>query len=219
MSQHDLHMGLKMMAQLNSVIKDTHGNLSVRYDEKTVYIKPSGMQYDQIGYWDLCWGNVDGSEWQKNKRKPSVDLKHHLSIYRRHPWIKAICHTHSPYAAAFAAAKLALPCYTTEQADYFGGDVLLVPFADYDEWGDMVEIVEGERAVLLESHGVLTFGSTPIEAVNLAAALESCAEKNFLVRMLNSTLQNPCDVLPAAVRTRWHKRYLESYGQDRPSGE
>src|SRR5258708_2826982 len=90
---------LYLMARSGDVIRDTHGNVSCLDDDGTVWIKPSGMEYGSIHLDDLCTYDLQtGGPIGVFSRKPSVDLPHHLSVYRRHPWVRSVCHTHSPYA-------------------------------------------------------------------------------------------------------------------------
>jgi L-ribulose-5-phosphate 4-epimerase len=210
----ELLAGLKSMAKRNDVIRDTHGNLSVMNRcSGMVYIKPSGMPYEDIEAHDVCGICIsDGLQETGLPRKPSVDTVHHLEIYRRAPHIRAICHTHSPYATVFAIGTRGIPILCTEQADYFGGPIRCVPYHDLDTWGAHAVPKEGEKALLLGNHGALTFGSTPKEAVNLAIALENVAQKTYLALMLHDR-SGFVYKLPADEVRKWHERYNNVYGQ------
>jgi L-ribulose-5-phosphate 4-epimerase len=202
---------LKLMSSMNDVIKDTHGNVSCILPGGVIWIKPSGMPYDSITREDICaYAIVDGHDLGMSKRKPSVDLPHHLSIYQRHNWVGAICHTHSPYATAFAMSGEDIECACTEQADYFGGDIHCRGYRDLDSWGPALELDRGEKAVLLGSHGCLTFADSPVQAVKLAAALENVAQKTFLARNIRPRRERS---LPEAEVAKWHQRYTNVYGQ------
>lgn len=211
---------LHKMAELNNVIQDTHGNVSQKYEHEPsrnytnniigFHIKPSGMEYRQIVLEDVCNIRVSGYHSVYNERKPSVDSVHHGEIYKRCNWIKAICHTHSPYAVAFAGMNSPIRCYLTEHADYFGKTVRCAPYSDLNNWGkDVAEFLqEGEKAVLLGNHGVLTFGDNAIQAVKRAAALENIAMKNYLIETFKRA--KPLD--EEEVK-KWHERYNNVYGQ------
>src|SRR5437773_6544096 len=101
----------------------SEGNASTIDDAGThVSIKPSGIPYDAITQDDLvvlslCGQRIAGA------RAPSVDAPAHLAIYRRHPWAKAIIHTHSPYATIFAQRREPIPCLGTTHADEFAGPI------------------------------------------------------------------------------------------------
>jgi L-ribulose-5-phosphate 4-epimerase len=200
---------LNIMAKSQGIIEDTHGNVSYR-DDFSFTIKPSGMEYAEIRYDDLVdidmhTGAVDG------RRKPSVDAEHHRAIYLRNPGVGAICHTHSPYATAFAIAGRDMQVNCTEHADYFGHAIRCLPFASLDRWG-WIDLKGTEGAVLLANHGVLTFSRyrDPVAAVKLAIALEMIAKKYMLAAQLHWALPEPLDAYEVS---KWHDRYQNRYGQ------
>ena len=219
MSENEVHprvllvRGLHTLAENRDVIKDTHGNLSAR-DGDTVYIKPSGVEYGTVTVDNVFACDVIGRHGGGPLR-PSVDLPHHLYIYRNHPDVRAICHTHSPYATAFALAGRDIECCSTEQADYFGADVRCLPYADLYVWGqEVAEAREGdENAFLLYRHGALTFGKDPMEAVRRAVALENIAQKMWLAQGLRSMWNSN---MPREEVRKWHDRYRSVYGQRDP---
>jgi L-ribulose-5-phosphate 4-epimerase len=197
---------LNIMAKSQNIIEDTHGNVSYR-DDFSFQIKPSGMEYAEIRHDDLVDVNIHTGD-VTGRRKPSVDAEHHRSIYLRNPGVGAICHTHSPYATAFAIRGEDLSVLCTEHADYFGHPIRCLPFASLDRWG-WIDLKAGERAVLLGRHGVLTFARerNPVSAVKLAIALEAIAKKYLLSRAM---FLDPLDDYEVQ---KWHDRYQNRYGQ------
>jgi len=210
--EKELIKAFKLMALRNDVLQDTHGNLSVLASDQ-IYIKPSGVPYDEIDIWSICRFQLleNGStvSSKNNGYKPSVDLIHHASIYKNNPHIKSICHTHSPYAVAHAICGLPIDCLCTEHADYFGWRVPCLSYKDLDSWGSDVRILDGARAVLLEHHGALTFSDEPVKAVNLAIQLENVARKNHLAMTLYPKLR----MMAYNESQKWHERYNNVYGQ------
>lgn len=212
-SKIDLVNAFKKMHNAKDVIKDTHGNVSVvNRGEGLIYIKPSGMAYDEITLDDVCMVSLeDGKSIMGSKRKPSVDTEHHRSIYNSYPHINAICHTHSPYATAFAMAGSHIDVYCTEHADYFGHYIHCGQYSDLNNWGKNIFIRSDERAVLLGKHGALTFSTNAEHAVDLAIALENIAQKTFLFEQLAPEDSREC--LKDAEIKKWHERYNTTYGQ------
>lgn len=201
---------LRLMAKRNDVIQDTHGNVSGIEGQRFMWIKPSGVPYDQIEFDSVCGVDFfDGKE--VGKLKPSVDTPHHQSIYINNPQIRAICHTHSPHVVAFAIRRQSIPCTMTEQADYFGGDIECFPYSDLDSWGMNLGKLGDRKAVILGNHGGLTFGKTPVEAVKLAIQLENVARKNVLAGVFD-IVQRWHPLEPEEVK-RWFERYNNVYGQ------
>lgn len=210
---------LLLLGSRTDVVQDTHGNVSAR-EGSHVFIKPSGVPYNDIVPMDVCELTFDEVEegWKLVEGfslKPSVDTVNHVQIYRDNPHVKAICHTHSPYAVAHAIAGMDVKCLSTEQADYFGGDVKCLPYSGMYDWD--VHVLKGERAVLLGGHGVLTFADDPVEAVKLAVELENVARKNFFAATLAAASAHgypPFQVQLNKVEIKnWHKRFTNDYGQ------
>src|SRR5665213_3175917 len=59
---------------------------------------------------------------------PSVDLPHHLYLYRHCADVGGVIHTHSNYATSFALLGKPLPAYLTAMADEFGGEIPCIPY-------------------------------------------------------------------------------------------
>ncbi len=211
--------GLRLMGERQDVFRDTHGNLSYILDSRNLFwIKPSGMAYLDISETDVCSvlvapDSADGKAVSLSQRKPSVDTPHHRVIYQKCPWVGAICHTHSPYASAFAIANRTMYVHSTEHADYFGRPVRCLPYKDLNVWGDNVadELRDNEKAIFLGSHGTLTFAETPMKAVQLALALENIAMKTILSWQVGPRSAGD---LPQEEVEKWHIRYNGGgYGQ------
>lgn len=217
----------KLMAERNDVLQDTHGNLSVRIGDE-IYIKPSGVPFNQIGPKEICriqimWKTASWLTLSENGLRASVDLPHHIQIYRSYPDVTSICHTHSPNVVAHAIIGDDITCCTTEQADYFGSDIKCFPYSDLDSWGRELSVdkywrpittLAGRKAAILQHHGALTLSNDPIKAVNLAIALENVARKNVLAGMLTVPLLEKWRYrLPNEEIAKWHRRYQDVYGQ------
>lgn len=211
-ARQQLAHGLAQMAAQQHVIEDTHGNLSCRRDG-FICIKPSGVEYIHIVPGDVCTLRLDDlSPIFSGHLKPSVDTAQHAQIYRENPWVNSICHTHSPYATAFAIARRSIRVMCTEHADYFGHEIRCCDYAGLDDWGAFVFPEPHERAVLLGGHGVLTFSDDPdpFAAVKLAVAVEAIAKKYVIASGISGVLQS----LEQSEVRRWHDRYTKGgYGQ------
>src|SRR5207249_9327333 len=80
-----------------------------------VLIKPSGMDYHKLRPADIVLTDLEARKI-KGKWKPSVDLPHHLYIYKHRPEIGGIVHTPSNYATCLAVLDQPLPRYLTAVA-------------------------------------------------------------------------------------------------------
>lgn len=225
MLNFELEQAIELIGRNESVFPDSHGNISVYVpDLETVLIKPSGMQMRK--------GYLNGSRFVQaslaaypqiefnSPYKPSVDLRNHAEIYKHDRTIGAIVHSHSTFATIFSRLG-GVPCYFTEQLDYFGGRVKCVDPGSFPAmgWANLVtpHVSKNKGAVLLHAHGTVTWGPTPLKAVELAVALEEAAKKvYYYLQMRHETLvgNQMIRTEPPELRDNaWSQRYEEEYGQ------
>lgn len=177
-----------------------------------VIIKPSGMDYEKLKPSDMVVTDFEGKK-VKGPWKPSVDLPHHLYLYRHRPEIGGIIHTHSNYATSFALLGRPIPVYLTAIADEFGGEIPCAPYVDNvgDHIGEaMLKVMTNAPAVLLAHHGAFAFGPTPRAALKAAIMLEDVAKTCHLSLRLGRPR-----VLPASEVRKWYSRYHTTYGQSK----
>ena len=188
------------------------GNVS-GLDRETgkLYIKPSGMDYDAMIPADMVEVDLESGEATANQRKPSVDLSHHVYLFKNDPTINAVVHTHSNYATAFAAAHSPIPCVLTAISDEFGGEIPCAPYVDNegDHIGEAILRYRGRGpAILLGNHGVFAWGETVEKALKAAIMIEDVAKTVHLSYQLGQ----PIPIDPAEVE-KWWDRYHNRYGQ------
>ena len=188
------------------------GNVS-GLDRETgrLYIKPSGMDYDAMIPADMVEVDLESGEATVNQRKPSVDLSHHIYLFKNDPTINAVVHTHSNYATAFAAAHRSIPCVLTAISDEFGGEIPCAPYIDNegDHIGEAIMKYRGRGpAILLGNHGVFAWGETVERALKAAIMIEDVAKTVHLTYQLGQ----PVPIDPAEVE-KWWDRYHNRYGQ------
>ena len=187
------------------------GNASgIDRERGVVVIKPSGMDYDKMRPSDMVVtdlkGKPIGSKW-----RPSVDLPHHLYLYKNRPDIGGVIHTHSNYATSFALLGRPIPAYLTAIADEFGGEIPCIPYIDNqdDNIGQAIlKHIGTSPAVLLAHHGVFAIGKTPRDALKAAVMLEDVAHTCHL-----ALLRGEPKPLPPDEVKKWFDRYHSSYGQ------
>ncbi|MEN6495226.1 MAG: L-ribulose-5-phosphate 4-epimerase [Thermoguttaceae bacterium] len=174
-------------------------------------IKPSGIDYDRLTPDDLVEVDLASGEAVNAKLRPSVDLPHHLFLYRNMPGVCGIIHTHSNYATAFAALGRPIPLCLTAIADQFGDQIPCTPYVDNeaDHIGQMIlKCRNRSPAVLLQNHGVFAWGKTACEALKVAVMTEDVAKTVHLALQLGP----PCEI-PTDEAKKWYDRYRFGYGQ------
>ena len=174
-------------------------------------IKPSGVDYDALEPDDLVEVDLETGEVVGSKLRPSVDLPHHLYLYRKVPEIGGIIHTHSNYATAFAAVGRPIPLCLTAIADEFGAEIPCAPYVDNE--GDHIgEAILQHRsrapAILLSNHGVFAWGESARAALKAAIMTEDVAKTVHLAMQLG----RPAEIPPEEAE-KWYDRYHHRYGQ------
>lgn len=172
-----IESGIKMYN--SSLTVETWGNISFRDSETgTIYITPSGMNYDCCCRDDILAFAPDGKRLE-GERKPSIELDMHLSIMRNRPDVNAIIHTHPIYSMVFACLKRDIPLIIDEAAQVLGDTVRVADYAlpGTQELADnCVKALGSESyACLLQSHGAVCVGDTMAAAFRTATVLEMTA--------------------------------------------
>ena len=197
----------------NGLVAWTMGNISARVPGRDlIVIKPSGVGYDELTASSMVVVDLHGKVVE-GELSPSSDTATHAYVYRAMDSVGGVVHTHSPYATAWAAHGVAIPCVLTGLADEFGGDIPVGPFARIggEEIGmGIVETLADSRspAVLMRSHGVFTIGATARDAVKAAVMCEDAARTVTLARTLGALTRLAQDDIDAL-----HERYQNVYGQ------
>lgn len=180
-------------------------------DAGRLVIKPSGVDYETLEPGDLVEVDLATGQVVDSKRRPSVDLPHHLYLYRHLPEIGGIVHTHSNYATAFAAVGRPIPLCLTAIADEFGAEIPCTPYVDNE--GDHIgEAILKHRtrgpAILLGNHGTFAWGASARAALVAAVMTEDVAKTVHLALQLG----RPDEIPPEEAR-KWYDRYHRRYGQ------
>ena len=125
------------------------GNVSgLDRESGRLVIKPSGVDYETLTPDDMVAVELITGKVLDSRLRPSVDLPHHLHLYRNLPGVQGITHTHSTYATAWAAAPFAryfLNSFLLVSAILAGQLVLCTlaayAFARFRFWGHRVAFV------------------------------------------------------------------------------
>ena len=191
----------------------TSGNVSERVPgEELFVIKGSGVDYDELTWEGITVCDLDGNAVD-GVRAPSSDTAAHAYVYRNMPEVNGQVHTHSTYAAAWAARAEAIPCVLTAMADEFGGPIPVGPFAligdDSIGQGIVATLTDSRSpAVLMQNHGVFTIGPSAKAAVKAAVMTEDVARTVHLSRQLGE----PVPIAQADIDSLY-ARYQNVYGQ------
>lgn len=164
------------------------GNFSVRISENEVLCTPTGVSKGFMTPDYICKVDLDGNVLQANKGfRPSSEIKMHLRVYKERPDVKSVVHAHPLYATTFAIAGIPLTQPIMPEAVIALG---CVPIAEYgtpstNEIPDNVEkYLPYYDAVLLESHGALTWSTDLLAAYMKMESVEFYAQLLYQSKML-----------------------------------
>lgn len=135
-----------------------------------------GLGFEEASTARMVLVDEDLNPLSGGRANPGV--RFHVWIYRKRPDVKAIVHTHAPYASALAATGKPLKTIHMDSAMLHGAAHLPewpgVPVAD-DEGRIISGALGSAKAILLANHGLLTAGSSVEEATYLAVFFERAA--------------------------------------------
>lgn len=185
----------EVLADVARRIYDTHmvsafeGNLSVRIGDH-ILITPSGICKGLLDPDMLVETDLYGRETHPGGRfRASSEVRLHAAIYRTRSDVRSVCHTHSPYATAFAIRRRPLSTDQYPEVKTLYGEIPVAAFGTpgTDEiWQDVVRLIPDYNIVLMANHGPVSVGSSIWEAFLRMESCESIARVLYLAEGLKS---------------------------------
>ena len=191
------------------------GNMSVRVGD-TVLITPSQQDKEALTSRMMTALALDGSvlapgvDADGGTVEPSTEYRMHLALYRLRPDARAVVHTHSACATAFALAGAPIAGEMPELFSQFGGEVECLAYGrpGTEDVCAGFAACFGERrrdAALLANHGLVCIGSDLTEAFARAETAEKLAKTILLARLLGSQAPLPAGEADA-LRDAWEAK-------------
>lgn len=171
-------------AQHDGLCKHKSGNFSIRDTETGLFVvSPTSLDRDQMSPRDVVVMDLDANVIENESGlRPTSEVLMHIEIYKARPEVRAIVHTHSPYATSFAVLRKPIPAIVYEVAN-LGLTKGRIPVAPYGrpgtpELADFVREAAAEAdCILLEKHGSVALDDRNIyEAFLKASYIEELAE-------------------------------------------
>lgn len=179
------------------------GHISFRDPEfpERFWMNPFGLSFGLIRVSDLLCIDL-GGELIEGEGVPHIGgVPLHSAIYIERPEVNAVAHTHSPGGKAWSTLGQLLEPISTEAAVFYGRHTVYDTFA-HGEGSELGEAAEGQRAVILQSHGILTVGDSVDEAAYLFVSLEKACAEQLAAKAVGRPL-----VIPEEVATRIAGRF------------
>ena len=162
------------------------GNVSVRQEDGSILVTPSGLSKVDVTPDDLVVVTLDGRVLE-GRHAPSSELRMHLRIYQRRPDVDAVVHAHPPAATGFAVAGEAFVAPVLPEVILQLGEVPLVPYATpgSDALADAFEpFLASHDGFLMANHGATTVAPTLTTALQRMESLEHGARILLAARAL-----------------------------------
>lgn len=165
----------KRLLSSNLTIR-TWGNVSLRIDDETFAITPSGYAYETLRPEQIVILKIANPE-SSGPIKPSSERIVHASIYKADPNIRFIIHTHQKFASAVSGCFSEINVKDEKLSSILGSSV---PIAKYAPSGtkriarySVKCLKKSSGSIILAQHGCLCFGANADEAFTQAEALET----------------------------------------------
>lgn len=184
----------------DKLVSATSGNISVRIPdrENAFAITPSSEDYVTMTEDRIVIMTFDGTILESaNDARPSSEWRLHAEIYRARKDVKAVVHTHSPYATAFAVVRQKIPMILIEMKPWLGGEVLLSEYAPTGTLQLARNVARdlGDRnCCLMANHGVVAVASNLDLAYVRAAYVEDAARIYHLAKCMGTPYVIPENV-------------------------
>ncbi|MFP3155340.1 class II aldolase/adducin family protein [Lachnospiraceae bacterium ZAX-1] len=170
------------------MVASNDGNISVKLNDNEFLCTPTGVSKGFMTPDYICKVDKEGNVIQANAGfRPSSEIKMHMRVYQKRDDVGSVVHAHPIYATSFAIAGIPLTQPIMPEAVIALG---CVPLAKYGtpstmEIPDAVEeYLPYYDAVLLESHGALTWSVDLLSAYHKMESVEFYAELLFKARQL-----------------------------------
>jgi L-fuculose-phosphate aldolase len=161
------------------------GNISLRLSDDLILITPTATDKGRMKWKEVGIVNIFGENFTP-QLKPSIETAMHLAIYKRKNGVSAIVHAHPVFASLFTAIKAKINTNLTSEAKAILGDPLLVRYAVMGSKAlaeVAAENIMKSDILLLENHGILTTGSTLLQAFDKIEVLENAAKMTLMTEM------------------------------------
>jgi len=186
------------------------GNISARLGPDRILITPSGLHKGLLDSDQLLVvdgdGRVVGPRSTAGRRlKPTSELPMHLEAYRRRPDIAAVVHAHPPITVALSIAGVPLAdCLLPEVIVFLG----LIPTTEYatpsstENVRAIRDLITHHDAIVLQRHGSLTVGDSPMQAFMRLETVEQNARIGFMLAQLGVRNPLPAEEVKKLLRQR-----------------
>lgn len=166
------------------------GNISARLDESRVLCTPSGlckgmMTEEQLVVIDMQGNRVDTPTEANKALSPTSEMTMHLQVYHQRPDVQAVVHAHPPYTITLSIANISLADCMLPEAIVNLGLIQTTPYstpAGPENAAAIRNVIRNHNAIVLQRHGSLTVGKSPLDAFFRTETLEQIARITYMLQ-------------------------------------
>lgn len=158
------------------------GNISVRF-ENGFLITPSGVAYELLQPEDIVFVDSDGIS--HDRLLPSSEWRMHRDIYVNRPDAGAVLHAHSTFATSLSCLHVDIPAFHYMVAVAGGVDIRCAEYALFGSQAlsdNMLVALDGRRACLLGTHGMICYHDDLDKVLLLGIEIEALAKQYWHAR-------------------------------------
>ena len=168
------------------------GNISARLDDKHFLCTPSGlckgmMRPEELLIIDINGNRVDTPNTFNKNLRPTSEMAMHLEVYKNRPDAKAVVHAHPPTAVALSIANISLAECMLPEVIVTLGLIKMTPYSTPSSEENATAIrnaIKTHDAILLQRHGSLTVGASPMQAFHRTETIEQIAHITFMANLM-----------------------------------
>jgi L-fuculose-phosphate aldolase len=164
------------------------GNISLRVSDELILLTPSATDKGCMTAERIAEIGMDGSNHTPHL-KPSGETSMHLEIYKRRPDVQAIVHAHPPFASVFTCVDKKLNVRLMAESYAIVGEPAFAPYAltgTQELATHVTDELANRTCVLMQNHGVLSVGTSLLEAFDRMEVLENAAKINIFANLVGS---------------------------------
>ncbi len=165
------------------------GNHSIRVSDDLLLCTPTRISKGFLTPEQITLVNMKGEQLDtENPYKRTSEVLLHIAIYEKRPDVRAVIHSHSPHATAFAIADVDIPSGIHPEAEVFLGKVPMAKYAPPSKkaLGESVvaKIQADTNVVMMGNHGSVTFSDTLTDAFYRLEILDAYCRMLLLARQV-----------------------------------
>ena len=167
----------------------TGGNFSMRVGS-VMLITPSGLDKSSLKAEDIAEVDIETGKNLTPDKKLSIETEMHRLIYKKRPDCVSVMHSHPTFCCLYSASNESIDTTLIAESWYLLDRVVKIPYAlmGTKELAERVSDYAGRggNAVLLENHGALCIGKSPLNAFDRLECLEQAAKLSALSHLVKT---------------------------------